>query len=154
MENNSTEYNQLLCDISFVSAKLFWRMLTTTCICIWNQSLVFKQRLLSPYNYLASYWHTIHCLFFTINCWHKWFCYDFYHTIEQLYNMITFSKILTKGTGDLFCHQLGRDMECLRRVHFVYAPSQWEITLHCNVVSNWLGAYTKWSLAPCIIMFW
>ena len=26
------------------------------------------------------------------------------------------------------------------------APSQWETTLHCNVVSHWLGAYTKWSL--------
>ena len=59
MENNSTEYNQSLCDISFVSAKLFWRMLTTICICIWNQSLVLKQHLLSPYNYLASYWHTL-----------------------------------------------------------------------------------------------
>ena len=23
----------------------------------------------------------------------------------------------------------------------VYAPSQWETTLHCNVVSHWLGAY-------------
>ena len=30
--------------------------------------------------------------------------------------------------------------------HFVYAPSQWERTLLCNVVSHWLGAYTKWSL--------
>ena len=29
---------------------------------------------------------------------------------------------------------------------FVYAPSQWETTLHCNIVSHWLGAYTKWSL--------
>ena len=32
------------------------------------------------------------------------------------------------------------------RDHFVYAPSQWETTLQCNVVSHWLGAYTKWSL--------
>ena len=32
------------------------------------------------------------------------------------------------------------------RDHFVYPPSQWETTLHCNVVSHWLGAYTKWSL--------
>ena len=31
------------------------------------------------------------------------------------------------------------------RDHFVYAPSQWETTLHCNVASHWLGAYTKWS---------
>ena len=26
---------------------------------------------------------------------------------------------------------------------FVYAPSQWETTLQCNVVSHWQGAYTK-----------
>ena len=32
------------------------------------------------------------------------------------------------------------------RDHFVYAPSQWEATLLCNVVSHWLGANTKWSL--------
>ena len=31
------------------------------------------------------------------------------------------------------------------RDHFVNAPSQWEMTLHCNVISHWLGAYTKWS---------
>ena len=30
--------------------------------------------------------------------------------------------------------------------YFLYAPSQWETTLHCNVVSHWLGAYTNWSL--------
>ena len=30
--------------------------------------------------------------------------------------------------------------------HFVYATSQWEVTLHCNVASHWPGAYTKWFL--------
>ena len=34
------------------------------------------------------------------------------------------------------------------RDHFVYAPSQWEMTLQWNVVSHWLGAYSKWSLLP------
>ena len=34
----------------------------------------------------------------------------------------------------------------INRDHFVYAPSQWETTLHCNVVSHWLGAFTKWTL--------
>ena len=29
--------------------------------------------------------------------------------------------------------------------HFVYAPSQWEMMLHCNTISHWLGAYTKWA---------
>ena len=32
------------------------------------------------------------------------------------------------------------------RDHFVNAPSQWEMTLHCNVISHWLDAFTKWSL--------
>ena len=32
------------------------------------------------------------------------------------------------------------------RDHFVFAPSQWEMMSQCNVVSHWLGAYTKWSL--------
>ena len=32
------------------------------------------------------------------------------------------------------------------REHFFNAPSQWEMTLHCNVVSHWQGAYTKLSL--------
>ena len=31
------------------------------------------------------------------------------------------------------------------------APSQWETTLQCNVVSHWLGAFTKWSLTWFII---
>ena len=34
---------------------------------------------------------------------------------------------------------------------FAYAASQWEMTLHRNVVSHWLGALTKWPLA---IMKW
>ena len=35
------------------------------------------------------------------------------------------------------------------RDHFVYGTSQWEMTLYCNAVSHWLGAYTKWSLQLC-----
>ena len=30
--------------------------------------------------------------------------------------------------------------------HFWNAPSQWETRLHYDVVSYWLGAFTKWSL--------
>ena len=33
----------------------------------------------------------------------------------------------------------------------VHAPSQWETTLQCNVVSHWLGAFTKWS--PCVYVY-
>ena len=35
---------------------------------------------------------------------------------------------------------------CLFRDHFLCVSSQWETTLHCNVVSHWLGAYPKCSL--------
>ena len=30
--------------------------------------------------------------------------------------------------------------------HFVHAPIQWEMALHCNAASHWLGAYTEWPL--------
>ena len=36
-------------------------------------------------------------------------------------------------------------MSCYRN-HFVLAPSQWEMTLRCNVVSHWLSGCTKLSL--------
>ena len=36
----------------------------------------------------------------------------------------------------------------LHRDHFVYAPSQWETTLQCNVVSHWLGACCLLSTKP------
>ena len=36
----------------------------------------------------------------------------------------------------------------------LYAPSQWETTLQCNVVSHWLGAYTKWSLYHTFPHYW
>ena len=32
------------------------------------------------------------------------------------------------------------------RDHFMSAPHQWETMLQCNVISHWLGAYTKRSL--------
>ena len=36
----------------------------------------------------------------------------------------------------------------------MHAPCQWETTLHCNVVSHWLGAYTTWSLVVlCYVIF-
>ena len=37
----------------------------------------------------------------------------------------------------------------LIRDRFVYAPSQWDATLHCNVVSHWLGVYTKNPWVSC-----
>ena len=44
---------------------------------------------------------------------------------------------------EIFCRDLSVDV-----------PSQWETTLHCNVISYWLGAYTKWSLTPAELGQW
>ena len=37
------------------------------------------------------------------------------------------------------------------RDHFVCAPIQWDITLHPNIASHWLGTYTKWSLKSTLV---
>ena len=36
------------------------------------------------------------------------------------------------------------------RYHYGYGLSQWEMTLHCNVISHWLSLYPKWSLG-CVL---
>ena len=46
-----------------------------------------------------------------------------------------------------FCCHCCTVCNILYRDHFMYAPSQWETTLQCNVVSHWLGAYTN---DPCL----
>ena len=64
------------------------------------------------------------------------------------------NKAVTMTTSEFRCDKRKRISEsqltpialCSLRGHFVYAPSQWETTSHCNVVSHWLGAYTKCSL--------
>ena len=50
----------------------------------------------------------------------------------------------------LYCHsyqcdhnEIVNSIKYHYRDHFVHAPSQWEMTLHGNIVSHWLGAYTK-----------
>ena len=42
-------------------------------------------------------------------------------------------------------NEMMNDMN-IARDHFVYVPSQWETTLHCNVVSHWQSTFTKRSL--------
>ena len=34
----------------------------------------------------------------------------------------------------------------------LYVPSQWEMALHSNAISHWLGIYTEWSLILPTIM--
>ena len=39
------------------------------------------------------------------------------------------------------------------RVHSGFGFSQWQTTLHCNVVFHWLSPYPEWSLKPCAYNF-
>ena len=36
--------------------------------------------------------------------------------------------------------------KAIRPLGLLYVPSQWERTLQCNIISNWPGTYTDWSL--------
>ena len=56
-----------------------------------------------------------------------WFCL-YFHRLWTNHELITKSKMIR------------------RREYSVHAPSQWETTLHRNVVSHWLGAFTEWSM--------
>ena len=39
------------------------------------------------------------------------------------------------------------------RDNFLHTPSQWETMLYCNIISHWLGAYTKWSLIRHFLIY-
>ena len=42
-------------------------------------------------------------------------------------------------------------LNVLNRDQSRYAPSQWEISLHCNDISHWLGTYLDWSLVKWMV---
>ena len=53
--------------------------------------------------------------------------------------------------GILVCHWLpyllqGQPVQQWLQESFCVCTSQWETALHCNAISHWLDAYTKWSL--------
>ena len=56
------------------------------------------------------------------------------------------TETIPKGKSPICRHNRVVVSSIKQKQHFVYVPSQWKTTLHCNVVSHWLGAYTKWSL--------
>ena len=70
-------------------------------------------------------------------------------------SVIKVQQIFRGSAGIIPCMHPANERHCYNvtssltgRAHTqtMYAPSQWETTLQCNVVSHWLGAYTKWSL--------
>ena len=70
------------------------------------------------------------------------------------------SMVLADGLAPIWCHDICKwqGVGHIFRSHQtfvwwylqgsdVYVPSQWEMVLHCNTVSHWLGAHTEWSLS-------
>ena len=78
-----------------------------------------------------------------------------YHVIMNIYLHYVFDIFghfdihFFQGFGyhlQTFSHSHPYDVYNIFRDHFVYAPSQWETMLLCNIGFHWLGAYAKWSL--------
>ena len=61
---------------------------------------------------------------------------------QQSNTLVRAYKQFTTSFHPLFSIYFHRDF---------HAPSQWEVTLHCNVASHWLGASTKWSLVLLLV---
>ena len=92
-----------------------------------------------------------------INMFMVWFCfvlpwlhYWFFVSscCNQVWNFTVFFKA-SSHAHDWSCREIAlKEMINFTstRDHFVNAPSQWEMMLHCKVASHWLYAYTKWSL--------
>ena len=69
-----------------------------------------------------------------------------WHTSKSL---LSFTVISDVRLGSLVPNKTTFTKYCLTqwiRDHFVNAPGQLEMTLHGNVISHWVGAYTKTSL--------
>ena len=49
-----------------------------------------------------------------------------------------------QGETTPYGYSMGYTLHC--RDQSWYAPSQWEMSLHCNDVSHWLGSHLDWSL--------
>ena len=74
---------------------------------------------------------------------------DFSYLIHISHGEKKAAWMLTTNTH-LPCHPRCCSVLCLYshicRDHFAYALCQWEMMLQSNVISHWLGTYTKWSL--------
>ena len=100
-------------------------------LCRINRSLSFMGK---EFNYLHNLIITIR---FPILEW--WHLYLYWIRTQAMFQLGD-----DKGPCSSCCcslYQLGMDKHL--QDYFVNAPSQWETTLHCNVISQWLGAYTN-----------
>ena len=78
-------------------------------------------------------------LFFQIQLSLKFSCDSFFICFLQC-------RLIFYSSYEIFFSKVLIQYSVLSKDHFVYASSQWEKILNCNIKSHWLGAYTKWSL--------
>ena len=92
---------------------------------------------------------------FLIHLWyHTGLHQGYYHVIgvnygnktDNLYEIISLMDFVNRREKTALGQMLLR-WQALWGIILCYVPSQWETTLHCNIVSHWLGAYTKRSPA-------
>ena len=81
-------------------------------------------------------------------------------TVEYNYFYVAYSQIIyvsKRGPENQMMWFVIVNMNCLYRDHSGYGLSQWEVTLHCNVISHWLRLYPECSLctfymiANCVV---
>ena len=90
--------------------------LQTSCTKTYNKLIIHNYQHFDLNNSMLNLWH----------CDNRWFDTDKYQVINYHIPCLLQQPYI--------------------RDQFVYAPIQWETTLHCNVVSHWLGVCSKWFL--------
>ena len=98
-------------------------------------------------------WVSFAYILFMICCWDDMFAHILqgcFTGTGQSYDCVSVATLKDVGKIDL-CHTTTKYkaqtvciIQGIYRDHFVYVPSQWEMTLQCDVISHCLGTCTKW----------
>ena len=70
------------------------------------------------------------------------------------FNAATRKNMGKRNTKDHYDNMTRNQSTTKLMDHFVYAPSQWETTLQCNVVSHCSGACIKWPMQNPVHVWW
>ena len=143
LQRNKSLQQNTLAFINYVDLYLLFNanvLYSFQCISEYRHALVFK-------SVCIIYWFIAYqCLSVCLSIWNsfmisaKALCILILEFISDLVCRFTWIwswKILISGTRRCSMNQVSLD---------VYGLSQWETTLHCNVVSHWMSSYPEWSL--------
>ena len=137
-------------------------MFTLLCLCIWHVASVLTMETLYDWDEPIAQLHSSNfsdtivdsdtawvAVFYSTWCGH---CQRFAPNYTEFANEVEGRWL----SGIILCMRLASErwrytvtpslIGWAHTQNFVYASSQWEMALHCNAISHWLGAYTEWSL--------